>query len=435
MGALAEHSFRPLNAGGDIAARSHLPTVLSLRVRPGSGILGGVSVLFGSGSGHPAKRRAASVLRRGALLGLVWLALPGPAGAEPRMLTNAWSYVLHYPCDSSPAVGDDGTIYLGVWNGDFRAFRPDGSPKWVFHAGREIKSSPAIGSDGTLYFGSRDHNFYAVGPDGKEKWRFKTGAWVDSSPALGVDGTIYFGSWDKTFYAVNLDGSKKWEFKTAGEVVSSPAIGAGGEIYFGSHDGRFYALSPKGNQAWEYTTGGPIISSPAIDQDATLYFSSVDGFFYALHPDGALKWRLKTGGITESSPVIGQDGTIYVGANTALWAISPEGRKKWEQPYAQLIETAPLALADGSVCCVARDGMLVNLDAPNHFNWTYWQNWCGSLSPTAATNGVIYTTGNVMGTGIIFYALQADVGLARSPWPKFRATLRNTGNQTERAAP
>jgi outer membrane protein assembly factor BamB len=88
-----------------------------------------------------------------------------PSGAEARVLTNAWSFMISAPCDSSPAIGDDGTIYFGVWNGDFRAFSPDGSPKWVFRAGREIKSSPAIGRDGTLYFGSRDRKLYAVGAD------------------------------------------------------------------------------------------------------------------------------------------------------------------------------------------------------------------------------------------------------------------------------
>src|SRR5258707_9026779 len=74
--------------------------------------------------------------------------IPTNGWAECRVLTNQWSFVLRYPGDSSPAIADDGTIYLGVWSGELRAFLPDGSPKWTFNAGREIKSSPAIGSDG-----------------------------------------------------------------------------------------------------------------------------------------------------------------------------------------------------------------------------------------------------------------------------------------------
>jgi outer membrane protein assembly factor BamB len=130
------------------------------------------------------------------LTALTVLGLAGisTSNAETRTLTNAWSFLIRYACDSSPAVAEDGTIYFGVWNGDFRAFRPDGFPKWVFHAGREIKSSPALASDGTIYFGSRDRKLYALTLDGTKKWEFKTGGWVDSSPTVAKDGTIYFGS-------------------------------------------------------------------------------------------------------------------------------------------------------------------------------------------------------------------------------------------------
>ena len=370
-------------------------------------------------------------LAQGALALVLFLVIiPTQGWAEARMLTNDWSFNLTYPSDSSPAIADDGTIYLGVWNGDLRAFLPDGSPKWVFHTGREIKSSPAIGSNGTVYFGSRDRKLYAVAPDGKKKWDFKTGAWVDSSPAIGLDGTIYFGSWDKSFYAVKPDGSERWRYQTGAEITSSAAINSEGIIYFGSHDGKFFAMRPNGHPAWAYDTGGAIISSPALGEDQTAYFSSTDGFFYAVDARGSLKWRLKTGGITESSPVIGQDGTIYVGVNCALWAISPDGKKQWDLHGTQLIEAAPLALQDGTVCFVSRLGILLNLSGPNQFtqfNWFFAQNWYGSMSPVVGPDGKIYTAGNVVGTGILLYALPTNAKLASSSWPRFRGDAQGTG--------
>lgn len=374
-------------------------------------------------------RQTLPVAQAALLLQLILTMVPNTGWAEMRTLTNQWSFVLRYPSDSSPAIGDDGTIYLGVWTGDLRAFLPDGSPKWVFNAGSEIKSSPAIGSDGTVYFGSRDHKLYAVGPDGKKKWDFKTGAWVDSSPAIGVDGTIYFGSWDKSFYALKPDGSERWQFRTGGEIVSSAAINSQGNIYFGSHDRKFYSMQPDGRPAWVYDTGGPIISSPAINADATVYFSSTDGFFYALDAQGALKWRLKTGGITESSPVMGGDGTIYAGVNRALWAISPDGKKLWEHADTQLIDAAPLALQDGTVCFVSQLGILLNLGGPNpnQFNWVFHQNWYGSMSPAVGRDGKIYTSGNIVGVGTLLYALPTDYKLANSSWPRFRGDAHGTG--------
>ena len=66
---------------------------------------------------------------------------------------------------------------------------------WEFEIGKVI-SSPAIGSDGTIYIGSSGNYLYAINPNGSKKWEFKTGWDVSSSPAIGSDGTIYVGSED-----------------------------------------------------------------------------------------------------------------------------------------------------------------------------------------------------------------------------------------------
>jgi outer membrane protein assembly factor BamB len=73
---------------------------------------------------------------------------------------------------------------------------------WSFKTGGVVDSSPAIGLDGTIYVGSWDDKLYAINPDGSLKWSFKTGYLVDSSPAIGSDGTIYVGSWDNKLYAI-----------------------------------------------------------------------------------------------------------------------------------------------------------------------------------------------------------------------------------------
>ena len=41
------------------------------------------------------------------------------------------------------------------------AFNPDGSLKWRYLTTNSIASSPAIGTDGTVYVGSLDANLYA----------------------------------------------------------------------------------------------------------------------------------------------------------------------------------------------------------------------------------------------------------------------------------
>jgi glucose dehydrogenase len=123
-----------------------------------------------------------------------------------------------------------------------------GTLKWKYEIGDWTESSPAIGADGTIYVGSIDHYLYAINLDKTLKWRYKTGDLVDSSPTIGKDGTIYAGSSDYYLYAINpYDGNLKWKYETGGWVDSSPAIGADGTIYVGSEDGYLYAINSSSN--------------------------------------------------------------------------------------------------------------------------------------------------------------------------------------------
>jgi outer membrane protein assembly factor BamB len=76
---------------------------------------------------------------------------------------------------------------------------------WEFETGSYVESSPAIGSDGTVYVGSEDKKLYAINPkSGVKLWEFVTGGAVGSSPAIGPDGTLYIGSGNK-LYAIKTD--------------------------------------------------------------------------------------------------------------------------------------------------------------------------------------------------------------------------------------
>lgn len=94
--------------------------------------------------------------------------------------------------------------------------------KWTYEANSSLHtSSPALGENGTIYMGSSDDNIYALNPDGTLKWSYKTGGSVKSSPAIGENGTIYVGSYDNNLYAIYENGDKKWSYKTDGNVYST----------------------------------------------------------------------------------------------------------------------------------------------------------------------------------------------------------------------
>ena len=117
---------------------------------------------------------------------------------------------------------------------------------WAFETGDGVYSSPAVGADGTVYVGSSDGKLYALnGKTGAKIWEVKTGLRTDS-PAIGVDGTVYipfpFAVESKLYALDGKTGAKKWEFETGGSMISSPVIGADGTLYIGSRDKKIYAI-------------------------------------------------------------------------------------------------------------------------------------------------------------------------------------------------
>ena len=86
------------------------------------------------------------------------------------------------------------------------AVQRPGTVLWEFETGGVVGSSPAIGPDGTVYVGSADKKLHAINSkSGVKLWEFEMGDMVWSSPAFGPDGTIYIGSYDKKIYAIKTD--------------------------------------------------------------------------------------------------------------------------------------------------------------------------------------------------------------------------------------
>lgn len=110
-------------------------------------------------------------------------------------------------------------------------------------------SSPALGRDGTIYLGSLDGKLYAVDAvTGDKKWSFPTeGYFVLGSPAVDGAGRIYFGDSDGTLYALTPSGRELWRFHTGASIVSAPVITENGTLYCTSCDSRLYALGNGGS--------------------------------------------------------------------------------------------------------------------------------------------------------------------------------------------
>jgi outer membrane protein assembly factor BamB len=275
------------------------------------------------------------------------------------------------PVGSSPIVAPDGTVYVGCEDGNFYALNPNLTIKWTYHADGNsfVYSSPTIGADGTIYFGSGDYDdiansaLYALTPDGNLRWRHTVGNWVESSPAIGADGTIYFGSWDKNIYALAPDGTEKWHVTTNAQVISSAAIAADGTIYIGSLDGNLYALSSEGQTKWTFPTGS-IVAAAVIGPDGTIYIGSSAGDFNALNPDGPdesrLKWKFESPKAIFSTAAVRSDGSVIFGSQDHyIRALNPaDGTQRWAYQTGGVVDSSPVVATDGSIYVGSLDGRL-----------------------------------------------------------------------------
>jgi len=318
-----------------------------------------------------------------------------------------WKFKTGEMINSSPAIGSDGTIYIGSCDHNLYAINPDGTLKWKFETGGEVRSSPAIGSDGTIYVGSSDGYFYAISPNGPLKWKFGAANKIDSSPAIGSDGTIYFGGGDH-IYAINSNGKLKGGGSTLGSINSSPAIGSDGTIYIGSEDFAIYAINPDNTLKWKigkFRIGDN--TSPAIGSDGTIYIGTRDGYFFAISSNGTLKWKFEIGSAgakVDTSPAIGSDGTIYIGSCDpnlsvfdllsggnvdGLYAINPNGTLKWKFETEDSVHSSPAIGSDGTI--YIGSGSYIYAINPNGNRFTRFETG-GEVrsSPAIGSDGTIY---------------------------------------------
>ena len=385
-----------------------------------------------------------------------------------------WSMALHggpiyY---SSPAVGSDGTIYVGSGapfsftdTRGLYAVNPNGSLKWQYTSAEMPNMfTPSVAADGTVYVQDAYSSLYAFTPAGVLKWKYPFNislAVGQTAPAIAADGTIYVGA--DTLYAIHPDGTLKWRcnHNSMGYSIirSSPAIAADGTVYVGingffgvpgvNFGNALMALNPDGSFKWEYILQGTswVFSSPAIGADGTIFIGAETGgdldYVYAVNSNGALKWRYNCpGGRTiRSSPAVGVDGTVYIGTksfydeihplesvNADFLALNPDGTLKWKYPIDQAgadIYGSPTLGADGMIYFGAETGFLYALNPDGSLAWRYGtNNGINWTSPAIDRNGTLYIGNN---DGNLFAIPVSSMGLAASSWPKFRHDNSNKG--------
>ena len=65
--------------------------------------------------------------------------------AGPSVPKLSWSYITKGAISSSPALGNDGSVYIGSGDNNLYTFNSNGALKWSYLTGYDVQSSPALG--------------------------------------------------------------------------------------------------------------------------------------------------------------------------------------------------------------------------------------------------------------------------------------------------
>jgi hypothetical protein len=176
-----------------------------------------------------------------------------------------WVFVIEQTQVQSPAIGSDGTIYIGTGMSDtslpsngLYAIRPNGTLKWKLTLGRSVHSSVAIDTHGDLYCvvgnannpDKMDAALFALDSTGQVRWKLDSIGWMAPipntgfTPAIAYDGTITVNG-RYAMFAVSPAGDVKWKYdfplidnvtqagvrQTTGSHRSAPTIARDGTIY------------------------------------------------------------------------------------------------------------------------------------------------------------------------------------------------------------
>lgn len=234
-----------------------------------------------------------------------------------------WRLETEGDADTGLTLSPEGHLHFGAGK-DLYSVTRDGDVRWRFRANEKIFATPAVDDDGTVYVGSQDDLFYAIAADGTQRWSYRTRGDNDGSPTLADDGTIYFGSDDDHVYALTRDGDLRWSVDLEGMVRAPVGLTGDGGVLVGAFGPRprLVALdADDGDLRWSFpvTLSGTrelgVASGPLVDREGFIYFGAHDDYVYSLAPTGELRWVHELSGDVDASPILLPSGLLVVGCD------------------------------------------------------------------------------------------------------------------------
>lgn len=193
------------------------------------------------------------------------------------VLSPEGKLLAHHPIAdllSAPPVHSHGS----TWIAD-QGLHDDQGASWPL-ASEPIVGGSAVADDGSLFLGSWDGVLYAV-RRGSVLWRAQLEGQVYGGCSLGPAGEVLVGTRAGWVYCFNKTGSLLWSRKLRDGVYGSPAIAAEGAVFVPCNANRLYALAlASGEVLWSERVGRDLRSAPLLLDDGRVLVCSWDFSVY-----------------------------------------------------------------------------------------------------------------------------------------------------------
>lgn len=223
------------------------------------------------------------------------------------------------PTTCGPAIDGQGRVYVGLIDGQLKAFDPDGGSRWTWKSPNEQEAgfmvSPVVGPDGTVYAAAGGGTVVALDPEsGQPKWTVKPGGAFYAPFSVGADGRVLLSSLSGTVHALDpQDGHTLWSAPTGAALHSAP-LGLAGLVVVGNDSGRLVGLrADDGSEAWSQQLSGKLEASPVLTPGGVLLTGDGKSNLLALDPStGDEQWRIGVEGVPGAGALSPDGSVLYL---------------------------------------------------------------------------------------------------------------------------
>ncbi len=208
--------------------------------------------------------------------------------------TADWTVDLSSEAIWAQPIYDGETVYVASMDHSLYALEISDNgarQKWSFDTGGAMVASPALDEDGNLFVGTMTQDVIAVSPTGKELWRFEATGAVWGTPIVH-EGQVMFGDLSGNIYALNAgSGAVEWTITVDGPVIGSGALLEDG-VAFGIEEIGVQLVGFNGTKKWSHPVDGEIQAGLVQAGDFVLVaVSNGEDLMIALDPaNGNERW-------------------------------------------------------------------------------------------------------------------------------------------------